>query len=360
MGWTPERQSARRSIWGFPNGVKLFLPGTRGPDHDDLLFLALKAIANVESRDEAAVALDLTWRDFDKLHLRKEARGSAVTIEDAVSLHEALNDMIIAGAHAAIEPKAAYKGGRRPAELDDYLARVRVLPSAAGSFVVRALLPLVQRQLEQLPVIQQTNVHKMSAKILSASEVAVQTAREVSEGSTVSEWDTVVSEGVSANLCDALSRLSGPPNDAGVQENVRLEVAWAWVAPSNSAGRLEVPGELGPVLASASAYLRGDPEEHSITLTGLVTKLHRDKSSGPGEVTVKGHVDGWDSGARSIRAELHESLYHEAIQAHDEGSSVTIRAVVKNGARGFEVLRVSDLAPVPKPKEPQTLNNPSE
>jgi len=37
-----------------------------------------------------------------------------------------------------------------------------------------------------------------------------------------------------------------------------------------------------------------------------VTRLHRESALGPGQITVKGYVEGLDSGQRSLKVELDE------------------------------------------------------
>jgi hypothetical protein len=73
-----------------------------------------------------------------------------------------------------------------------------------------------------------------------------------------------------------------------------------------------------------------------------VTKLHREEASGPGEVTVRGHIETWDAGSRAIRFELDEPTYRLAIAAHEAGQSVRTRAVVRQSDRGLTVVRVDD------------------
>ena len=47
-------------------------------------------------------------------------------------------------------------------------------------------------------------------------------------------------------------------------------------------------------------------------LTGLVIRLHRDTPTGPGDITVRGFIEGFDSAARSLRLELDEVTYRQA------------------------------------------------
>jgi hypothetical protein len=348
--WTRQVTDTRRSIWRNRDGVGVFIPKRSGPDRAALLARLIRDLASVEGRSEEDVVIDLAWPSYDRLRLTRKTQEMMVPIDEAIALHEALNDLIVAGARAAEEPRAAFSG-RRPHTVEDYLQGVRVLPSAPGSFVVRALLPLKVAPTDQmsLPLFGPTaaQIHQVSSTIMKASHTALETAKEVTQGANLQVWEDVIPEGVSANLCDALARLPG--EDEALARNVEVSIGWTWSAePDVPRGPLDVPAGLAPVLSAASTYLRGEPEEHTIRLTGLVTKLHRDRAAGPGEVTVRGLIEDYDSGPRSLRSELDERTYREAIQAHDAGATVQVSANVRRGARGFEVLRVSDFRRVPK------------
>ena len=133
-----------------------------------------------------------------------------------------------------------------------------------------------------------------------------------------------------ATLETQTSRCGGPG-----QRPRRLEPVHA-PAPT-----VRVNQGLAPVLAAGSDYLRSEEEEQTLTIVGTVIGLHRQERTGPGPVTVKGHVDGWDSRSRSLRFELDERLYHEAVVAHDEGHTVAVQAdVVRQPRKPFEVQRV--------------------
>lgn len=343
--WEREKGNSRRAIWLHPEaGRRIFIPMQPGPDRAELFAKLIHELASIETRSTADVLIDFAWPEYDRLRLSRKSDDTVVPIEEAITLHEALSDLIVAGARAADDPRSSFRG-RRPHSVEDYLQRVRVLPSAPGSFVVRALLPLTRPPSNQdpLPLFgpPAAALHKVSATIMKASQIAVETAQAMTTGASLDEWNRVVPEGVSANLCDALSRLPG--DDAELARNVEVSIGWTWSAEVDvPRGPVDVPAGLAPILAAASAYLRGEPEEYTIRLTGLVTKLHRDNASGPGEVTVRGHIENYDSGQRALRTELDATTYGEAIQAHEAGATVQVSALVRRSARGFEVLRVSE------------------
>jgi hypothetical protein len=342
-GWEVERQDARRSIWIHATGARVFVPARPAVDSPDLLRTAVQEIARAEGQGEDELMIDLVWRQFDKLHVRRDAPQSALLLNDALDLHGALYDAVVAAARASSEPRASYLG-RWPHMVESYIDRVLLIPSVPGSFVVRALLPLDEPpDQERLPLVGPAapKVRAIATTLLRAAAGTVETAREVAQGAPVSRWNEAVPLGVSSNLCDALSRLTGLAEDR-TGGDVELRITWTWSAPNESTPAVIIPRGLAPVIAAGGDFLHGEPEEHTIRIVGLVTKLHREEASGPGEVTVRGHIENWEAGSRAIRFELDEPTYRVAISGHEAGQSVRTRAVVRQSDRGLTVVRVDD------------------
>jgi hypothetical protein len=341
LGWLAERQDSRRSIWRHESGARVFVPGQRGPDYGQLMEMAVREIALVEHRDRDDIAVDLAWRAFDKLHVRRASRATALPMAAALDLHEALERLIVAAARATADRRRPSYSGRLSQRVETIIDEVQMLPSLAGSFIVRALLPVDALAAAQpaLPGFPEPAQRRVAATIATAARTAVSTARQVATGAPLERWDDAVEDGVSANLCDALARLTGEGDSAA---DVDIRVEWTWDAPRAEAPLVVVNAGLAPVLDAGADYLRGEPEEHVILLTGLVTKLHREAATGPGEVTVRGLIENWDVGNRTLRVELDETTYREAITAHDLGKFVRARALVERTPRGLDVLRVED------------------
>lgn len=338
--WTRERADDRREVWRHSRGATVFVPLVKGSDYLGLTQLATSRVAESEDRLFEDVEIDLTFMEFDKMHVRRETTRPGLRFDDGLEFHAAVRDAVLAAAQAFRSPQATY-GSRRPSMVDDFLGRVRLIPSLQGSFVVRALLPVEPHSEQlQLPLTaaQATNVPRVSSTILSASAAAVDTARLVAGGEDPEIWSTAVEHGVSANLCDALSRLPAADGNSG---DADISVRWTWAAPHAPSPTIRVNQGLAPVLAAGSDYLRSAEEMQTLTAVGTVVGLHRQERNGPGDVTVKGHVDGWDARARSLRFELEENLYHEAVIAHDEGHTVAVHVdVVRQARKPFEVQRV--------------------
>lgn len=342
--WQPVAEDARRSIFEHVSGDRVFLPAEVDVDYRVLLAELARSIARAETRDVAEVWSSLIWQRFDRLHVRRLTVESSVTFATGLEMHEALHDLIVAAARASVEPRAQYRG-QRPNTVDEYLDRVRLIPSRSGSFLLRALLPVepptASAQLELTGVAVASPVMRRSSQmLLSAARAAVDTATSISTGvQQLDTWESAVQSGVSANLCDALARLTGYGLEA---ETVELSIDWVWSGLAESEGPVTVPGGLAPALTLGGIFLRGQPDQQDIRVTGTIIKLHRENQLGAGEVTVKGVVEGLDDSGRTrnVRIPLDEATYHEAVVAHDQGRTVTTRLTATPAPSGLVVSHV--------------------
>ncbi|GAA4223808.1 hypothetical protein GCM10022254_01840 [Actinomadura meridiana] len=76
------------------------------------------------------------------------------------------------------------------------------------------------------------------------------------------------------------------------------------------------------ILGEAADYLRTKQPRTGVTVAGLIVRLFREGSYGPGEAVIQGVAD--DSGeARRHRIELSEPDYSEAVRAHTNGLQVS-------------------------------------
>ena len=341
--WVAERQDDSRRIYQHTTGARVFIPMHKESDFAFLATVAIKEIALAEGRTQDDVVVDMVWMRYDKVHVRRESQASSLLYTAGIEMHEALGELIVAGARASSEPRSAYIGGRRPKLVDDYLEHVRMIPSMAGSFVVRALLPLTWGTDElTLDLVGPANptVRNVSTTILRATNAAVFTAQQIAaDQADMTQWTEAVGSGVSANLCDALIGLVGSGPGAGKAE---LRISWTWAMPAEPIPAVEIPAGIGPILAAGADYLRGEPDEHTVRITGRITNLHRETQQGAGDITVKGFIEGYEGSNRALRCELDGPTYSSALAAHDAGRTVAVTALVQRAPRGLTVLRVED------------------
>ena len=72
-------------------------------------------------------------------------------------------------------------------------------------------------------------------------------------GAPLGRREEAVPLGVSSNLCDALSRLTGLAEDRAGGD-VELRIAWTWLAPNEPANAVIIPRGLAPVIAAGGDF----------------------------------------------------------------------------------------------------------
>ena len=309
---TVERQNENRRIYRHDNGARVFVPMQQASDFAMLASVVINEIAAAEQRTQDDVLVDMVWMKFDKVHVRRESEASSLLYTAGIEMHEALGELIDAGARVSSEPRSAYVGGRRPKLVDDYLDQVRMIPSMAGSFVVRALLPLTwgtENPTFDMVGPAHPTVRSVSTTILRATNAAVTTATQIAgDQADMSQWADAVGLGVSSNLCDAL--LLGLVGEGPDGQQAEVRISWTWAMPAEPIPAVEIPPGIGPILAAGADYLRGEPDEHTVRITGRITNLHRETQQGAGDVTVK--VSSRDMRAATVPFAANSTALHTA------------------------------------------------
>lgn len=346
--WLLTKSDASKEIWTSPRQLNVIVPRERRGDYVALLAQLSERIAADETRSVADVLIDLGWPGWDKLTARTRIDhvGSAVPIQEAVGLTSALRDLIVAAARSSENKLPSFRGGWSAA-VGEYFDRVQMIPSISGSFTLRALLPINPEPPEALliPSVDTSRIRSVTRTLLSGVRAATTAAQERVNGASIAVFDEAVAVGVSADLLDALVRLGGTEGDTST---VELGVTWTYAAPEAPTEPVRIESGLLPVLAEAADHLRSTQEEAVATLTGLVVRLHREPNLGPGEVTITGYFDSAaGSSTRSVKMQLDEITYGQAIAAHRDGATVQVRCLVQFGGPRLVVTSVHTFTVLP-------------
>ena len=168
---------------------------------------------------------------------------------------------------------------------------------------------------------------------MEAAAAVRDAAEESAATGQLEPFQRAVQQGVSANLCDALSGL----HQAGGGDRLDLGISWA------SARRTEdsVPAvihftrDVAQVLREASRIFKETGTEKDFELLGYVIGLKREEGAETGTITVSGLVEG---SLRKVRMELTGAAYERAIEAHKIQQLVRCEGELVREGRAF-VLR---------------------
>ena len=146
---------------------------------------------------------------------------------------------------------------------------------------------------------------EMALAVLAAAREAAAAALE--------PFRNAVAEGVSANLCDALTGL-GQVSPSGLE----VSVSWSRSRPVEGevVSRIQLSPDYLPLLKEASRLFKETEPREEFHLRGYAVNLHRQPGERAGIVTVSGADE---EAPRGVLVELGNAQYQEAVRAHVDG-----------------------------------------
>ena len=313
---------------------ELILPGTDNlADYPTIVSDILRLLSKQENRDELQIYRDLVSADKDVVRLRSPYAVSdgAISIDAGVELVIQGRDLLLSAACAAKEPRATYRAGKVK-DASEYMERVKLGQTEQGSFIISLLAPVppaldigTQASFWPLPS-EEPFDRKVTRTLVGALTSSRRAAEAIVRGSGSSAFHQAIQDGVSANLCDALSILISR------NEGLEVSVTWARTRPTPEARCVisfsEAEGEIFREAARVLRAMEPRPDEH---LEAFVVGLDRQLGSDSGRVTLKAYID---NQLMSIKTTLPSNHYEEAVRAHEARQMVTIHGdLVRSGHR---------------------------
>lgn len=252
--------------------------------------------------------------DWDIIRVRAmgaETDGN-VAVSAGLDLVRGAHDMLLAAACSLQGNKLLYRANK---EAQDYLSKVRLGQTEQGSFVITLLSPVPSPIQQQLPlgadwVSSDDPVERqVTQRLADALIVTRQATKSVASGGDVSAFYHVVSQGASANLCEALNMLVKPFSE------LDISLTWARTRPTTTARTaIRFAQDDAPILRDAAQLFRNRAPQLDVRLFGFVRRLKQDVQETDGTVTLQALMD--DGSVRSVTAVLNQTDYEQAIQAH--------------------------------------------
>jgi hypothetical protein len=349
-GWALVDEDARTSMWRPSRAPKedlfVVLPVREDfTDYGELVYEALRAVAYLERRSIEEISSDIRYGAADTVSARlmPDAPPGEAPLSLAYSAMSALRSYVI-GSGSALDNHSLVLPTRRPLRAESYVSRVR-FATRPGSFILTLALPLVDTfndlppasgpsdELEteaeapgqvQEPMFQmppQPFGRRITNRMAAVARNAQLLADVVSSGDQpLRVFGMPGPEVPNATELEALSGLGGTERNA-----YRLRFAQSPLAlRSGDATVVQVTPGQQRIMAEAAVYLRTEQPRNDVTVEGIVVRLSRGSSQGPGVVVIEGVAD--DSGTiRRYYLEVDDREYREAIHAHREGLRVVAR-----------------------------------
>ena len=359
-GWTRVDEDRRTTLWRLSHSeVDVVLPVAQEvTDYADLVGQALRALSYVERRLPSEIMADMTFGGADTLAVRltPDAPPGEAPLELACAAVEGLRSLVVASASALITDSLVLPQ-RRPARAEAYAKQAR-LSTHSGSFVLSLSLPLRDSygehsssdEDEEAVLIPRSELpendpfgRRVTDRLATTALAAAELADLVNAGDKpISAFGAARPHAANATELAALASLGGPSLDLyelriarSPLTRVRQEPTLASISP----GRQRV-------FAEASEFLRTKQPRAGVTVSGLVVRLARAKSLGPGEVVIHGVDD--DSGStRRFHVELTAEDYNRAFEAHKQGWHVYVQGDLEVRGTRLSLRRLSSFGVVP-------------
>ena len=307
-------------------------------DYASVVSTLIETFAEVAGQDALTVYRDLVTADRDVIRVRAvdQAYSGSLPVSAGANLVCGARDIVLAAACSLDRPRPLYRPGANK-EASDYLRRVRLGQTAQGSFVVTLLSPVVSPPIQMPPAAgaaaREEPIERRVTSRLAGALAAARQATDDTSGGDADAFPAAVTQGVSANLCEALATL------AETLPKLDISVVWARTWPRD-AGRstTRFASHDAPILRAASDAFRIREPQADVTLVGLVQRLTRDETDTDGTVTVRTSIEG---GNQSVAAVLPQSDYHRAILAHKTKAPVVLRGDLERMGQRWRLLNPS-------------------
>ena len=330
-------------VYGLQNQPQeLLVPSGILSDYQRRLEEILQTLSEVEDRDPLAILRDVSISEYDLIRVRlpEPAPSGSVPVSDGVSSFQESRNLLLAAACSVSRPQRAYRAGRIQ-EASDYMDTVRFGQTEIGSFVISLLSPVPPNLMGQADMSTgmppEPFARRVTRKLVSGLRSAKSAVSLADHGGDISAFEQNVSQGVSANLCDAIANLLDVENC----QSVDVSVSWSLVRePPEGRAQIAFNSSDISVLKEASRILKDRQERPNERLDGYVYSLARGQNQTRGRVTLKAIVDGAIS---SVRVDFAPLEYSRILEAHDQRKVVSLEGDLRREGQRWVLDNPRDL-----------------
>lgn len=337
-GWEQDAHgSLAATLWQHPDDYEVLVPARDGMgDGERRIREILRCLSAVEDRAAGDIALEIARPGLDKLLFRTFPVGhdsGYTSLTTGVQAVQGVRDILSMATRTVVQGPHFSFPGRSPNAVGQILRAAELGPSRAGSYIVEMRLPTDAAA-------RITGGEDLAGRAVIVQMLdAVTAAQAAAQTNEPAAFDDTVTAGVSANLCQALSDLSGPQRD----EPFEITFRWARSYP------LEVPSQVvafpensGSLLHDAAQRLRSLRAFGPATVTGVIEGLHDDAAGGDRwRVKVRGSLrtEHMYRARRTIWLRLaDQATYHRAITAHRRRSAITATGELSSATGRVELV----------------------
>lgn len=305
-------------------------------DYTRRLAEVLAVLEVVEKRSQLELVRDISDAQADVIRLRLQGGSmddGSVPLEAATRIVQQAREMMLAAACAAVQPRAVYRS-RRPEQAMEYMQGVRLGQTERGSFVLAIRSQVPPRLTEDTEPVQAEDVatepfeRRVTLKLAEALQATTEAVQRASLTGDEKPFQESVERGVSANLCDAIARMTAEGGAQALSVSVNWSPARKLVRVSHTHSLFRFTADAAPLLQEVARVFREREPYGAFELQGAVVQLGREGMAA-GEVVIVGFVEGR---SRRVSVTLGAEDYQKAYEAHGAGQTVSCEGeLVKDG-----------------------------
>jgi hypothetical protein len=350
-GWIQQEKIGNKaSIWIQPcedgDEFEVLLPLIKElRDYSANISTLIETLEIAEQRSQIEILNDLTNYSADILRVRvntpKTVNGR-IPFNDGIKFSHAVKKLIISATQATIKPEAYFEKQGSSSEVDRHLETLQ-MGHEKGSYVLDVISPLPSQTTlnfgGKLSDISEPFSRRTMKQLARSLQIVKNLAERVSSKEMdVEDFLEVVSEGVSANLCDAIVEI----DKSGECRGVDIKLSWSPILKigNDVPTAIFLSRNIIPVIESAAQRLKSIHKEN-FELRGIVINLHRLPETRTGKVTIKSNIDDKN---RDVAVQLQDEDYEIAVQAHKEQSLIVCYGELSKEGKTFNLLNPRRIA----------------
>jgi len=339
-GWAQQQHLERATLWTRredDGDFQVLVPGDRTlRDYASRVSDFLATVAAVEERPIRLLLDDLQVTSADTMSFRLLPSGPSGTIPlfNAVDALAGVRELVVSSTFALIAGQPMLAQGRRPERVLEFARSVRLGTPRTGSWAIAAQLSLPKIDSGDVPPF----ARQVSLQMYRAVRASYVASSEAIDAFDIELFLRRTGEGVSSNVCDALSKLG--------RDDVPYDVRFNWARQLPAAvpvSSFRFDARRIEVLRTAAEQLKAAVPDGEVTVEGNVSRLRRETGEG-GQATIRGPLStAYGTVERSVRVLLPDRLYQVVVDAHGQRQQIRITGIAARG-RIERVTRIEVLA----------------
>lgn len=323
LGWAKADAYGEHSDIYVAEGLpEIILPRTQNiADYASVVSQLMGLFGDAADIDALSLYRDLVTadRDVNRLRVGEGGEDGSLPVSSGVDLMVGARDMVLAAACSLQDQRPVYRMGANR-DATEYLNQVRLGQTEQGSFVVTMLTPVIPPPMDPAliedfePI--DAPIGRRMTKHLESALAATRRATELANTGNADAFREAVSQGVSANFCEAIVTLLEP------FPTLDTSFSWARTRPVEAkAPSFRFATADAPILQEAARSLRAREPRQETPVFGVVRRLQRGEHETDGAISLMVSIDGRN---QTLSAVLSQSEFEQAIEAHRNKEPVVL------------------------------------